>query len=429
MFNGTRIQFPRSGTDPGSWSSSAKSEDKERATVGSTKPTPGEINGKATIAHEFMAQRFAEERMLLAGESCPSGMVMIDGTGIILLVNTETERLFQYRREELIGQSFEILVPPRYRAELTKFGKDLGEDPHALPMGIGGELLALRKDGTEIAVEVGLNPIRMQDGSIVFLGAINDASERIHNDQMKDEFVASVSHELRTPLTSIAASLGLLVADPSGTLSDPAKRLLTIAHSNSKRLVRLVNDILDIEKIESGKVEFQMKRVSVRPLLDQTIESNRGFADQCEITVRLDPGSIDAEISTDVDRFAQVITNLLSNAVKYSPQGGEVLVTIENIGANVRISVRDHGPGVPEEFRARIFERFSQADSSDMRQKGGTGLGLNIVQQIVFRLGGQTGFDAATGGGTIFHIDLPRCDLPGAMSVGGAKSASAKEVA
>ncbi len=355
-------------------------------------------------------RKFDYEKFRLAVESCPCGMIMTDTAGTILLVNAETEKLFQYGREALIGQPLDILVPTRFRAAHAQHCNGFHDDPHARPMGKERGLYGLRKDGTEFPIEIGLNPIRMQDGGSVILSAINDISERKRNDQMKDEFVAMVSHELRTPLTSIAASLGLLVADPAGTLSDPAKRLLRIAHSNSQRLVRLINDILDMEKIESGTIEFHMSRIDVLPLLGQVIESNRGLADQFEVTLRLDPESIDAVVRADIDRLTQVVTNLLSNAVKFSPRGGEVSVSIEGIGTRVRIGVRDHGTGIPEEFKSRIFERFAQADTSDARQKGGTGLGLNIVKQIVGRLGGQTGFDAATGGGTIFYVDLPRYD-------------------
>jgi PAS domain S-box-containing protein len=355
-------------------------------------------------------RKFAEEKFRLGVESCPSGMIMINGAGTILVVNVETERLFQYRREELIGQPVEILVPPRYSAELPRYRKAFRDDPNTRPTIQGGEFFGLRKDGTEIPVEIRFNSVRMPDGSLVILGVFNDISERQHSDQMKDEFVAMVSHELRTPLTSIAASLGLLVADPAGTLSEPAKRLLRIAHSNSQRLVRLINDILDMEKIESGKIEFHMSRINVLPLLGQVIESNRGLADQFEVTLRLDPESTNAVVRADIDRLTQVVTNLLANAVKFSPRGGEVSVSIEGIGTRVRIGVRDHGTGIPEEFKSRIFERFAQADSSDTHQKGGTGLGLNIVKQIVGRLGGQTGFDAAPGGGTIFYVDLPQYD-------------------
>ena len=352
-------------------------------------------------------RHFAEERFRLAVDSCPGCMIMIDGAGIILLVNAETEKLLQYRREELIGQSTEILIPPRYRSEFPQYLKAFCDDHR--PMGKSGELFGLRKDGTEILVELGLNPIQMPDGSVVILGVVNDISDRKHNEELKDEFVAMVSHELRTPLTSIAASLGLLVADPAGNHSDVAMRLLRIAHCNSQRLVRLINDILDIEKIESGNVEFHLESLAVRPLVEQAIECNRGFADQFGVVVRLDAVSADAIVRADFDRLTQVITNLLSNAAKFSPPGGEVLVTIETIEPQVRITVRDHGPGIPAAFQPRVFERFTQAESPDVRKKGGNGLGLSIVKQIVTKLGGAVGFESIPGEGTIFHVDLPLC--------------------
>ncbi len=226
---------------------------------------------------------------------------------------------------------------------------------------------------------------------------------------MKDEFVAMVSHELRTPLTSISASLGLLVADPSQPLSEAASRLLRIAHSNSQRLVRLINDILDVEKLETGKIELKMKPLDVCQLIEQSIEGVRGYAEQFDVLVTLDPAAEHLFVRGDADRFTQVITNLLSNAVKYSPSRGEVRVNVESMAELARISVRDHGPGVPEQFRQHIFEKFAQAGSGDERQKGGTGLGLNIARQIVQKFGGEVGFHDAPDGGTVFYVDLPRC--------------------
>jgi DNA-binding response OmpR family regulator/anti-sigma regulatory factor (Ser/Thr protein kinase) len=193
-------------------------------------------------------------------------------------------------------------------------------------------------------------------------------------------------------------------------LPQAAARLLTIAHSNSQRLVRLINDILDIEKLESGRVVFNLSKVAVGLLAEQTIEDNRGFAESYGVTVRLDVASDKVDVNVDPDRLAQVITNLLSNAIKFSPAGGEVLVEIEKIDDHVRISVRDHGSGIPDKFMPHIFEKFAQADATDTRQKGGTGLGLSIVKQIVERLGGRIGFDNAPGGGAIFYVDLPAWD-------------------
>jgi signal transduction histidine kinase len=241
------------------------------------------------------------------------------------------------------------------------------------------------------------------------LRALRYATERKRLDRLKDEFVSTVSHELRTPLTSIAGSLGLLAGKVAGILSEPATRLVEIAHGNSQRLVRLVDDILDIEKLESGRVVFDFRRVEVRSLVEQTVKSIRGFAEAHGVKIRIEEGSAVGEVRADTDRLAQVVTNLLSNAIKFSPADGEVLVAVANEGKIdlVRILVRDHGPGIPADFKSRIFERFAQADATNARRQGGTGLGLSIVKQIVDRLDGEVGFSDAPGGGTIFHVELP----------------------
>jgi signal transduction histidine kinase len=172
--------------------------------------------------------------------------------------------------------------------------------------------------------------------------------------------------------------------------------------------VRLINDILDIEKIESGKIEFDLKRVELRSLIEHAIEANRGYAGSFNVGIHLDPESATAHVRADPDRLVQVVTNLLSNACKFSPPHSEVLVTIAAVRHAVRISVRDHGPGIAPEFRPRVFDKFAQADGTEARQKGGTGLGLSIVKRIVTLLGGAVGFHDAFGGGTEFFVDLPR---------------------
>ncbi|MEI9803260.1 MAG: PAS domain-containing sensor histidine kinase [Pseudolabrys sp.] len=351
----------------------------------------------------------AEEKFRLAVEACPNGMVMTDRDGTMVMVNTEIEQQFGYLRDELIGRTVDMLVPVRLRDQYFLQRQAFNRNPQTRRIGSGPALFGLRKDGSEFPVEVGLTPIRVSTGLLV-LGVIVDVSERKHVERLKDEFVATVSHELRTPMTSISGSLGLLMGQWAGKLPEPATRLLAIAHKNSQRLVRLIDDILDIEKLEADRVVFQLSRVDIRPLLDQVIESNRGFAENYGVHVRLDGASADGEVNADPDRLAQVITNLLSNAIKFSPSGDEVLVAMANLGHVVRISVRDHGPGVPEDFKSHMFEKFAQADATSAREKGGTGLGLSIAKQIVERLHGHIGFDDAPGGGTIFTVDLPVWD-------------------
>jgi signal transduction histidine kinase len=244
------------------------------------------------------------------------------------------------------------------------------------------------------------------------LRALRYATERKRLERLKDEFVSTVSHELRTPLTSITGSLGLLMGKAAGNLSEPAARLLEIAHNNSQRLVRLVNDILDIEKLESGRAVFDFRQIQVRSLVEQTVESIRGYAEGHRVKVRIEAAAAVDDIRADTDRLAQVVTNLLSNAIKFSPPDGEVVIAVEKEAEAdaVRITVRDHGPGISADFKSRIFERFAQADATNARRKGGTGLGLSIAKQIIDRLGGDIGFADAPGGGTIFHVELPIWD-------------------
>jgi PAS domain S-box-containing protein len=362
--------------------------------------------GIAHITRDLSLESSTEENCRLAVEACPNGMVMSDSGGRIVLANAETERLFGYRRDELIGQTIEILLPERLRKWHLQRRAAFARRPEPRHLGRGRDLLGRRRDGSEFPLEIGLYPIRSGDG-LRMLSVIVDVSERKRMDQLKDEFVSTVSHELRTPLTSIAGSLGLLIGGAAGTLPEPAARLIRIAQSNSQRLVRLINDILDIEKIESGQIAFKFKRLSMRSLVEQVIEANRGYADGFHVRVRLDADATAGEVYGDPDRLAQVVTNLLSNAIKFSPPGDEVVVAISERDEIVRIAVRDHGRGIPHEFRPRIFEKFAQADATDGRQKGGTGLGLSIVKQIVIRLGGTIGFEDAAGGGTVFWIVLP----------------------
>ena len=263
------------------------------------------------------------------------------------------------------------------------------------------------------------------------LRALRYAGERKRLERLKDEFVSTVSHELRTPLTSIAGSLGLLMGNAAGSLPKSAERLLEIAHTNSVRLVRLVSDILDIEKLESGHVAFDLKKIQVRPLVEQTVEAIRGYAEGHRVKVRIEAVVAVDDVRADADRLAQVLTNLMSNAIKFSPPDGEVVIAVENEAKVnvVRITVRDHGPGISFDFKSRIFERFAQADATPARRKGGTGLGLSIAKQIIDRLGGEIGFADAPGGGTVFHVELPIWDdmaaLAGDEQIPGRPSASA----
>jgi PAS domain S-box-containing protein len=239
----------------------------------------------AEMGHFIAEQGVAEEMFRLAVEACPSGMLMIDSDGKMVMVNSEIENQFGYARGELIGQPVDILVPERLRTQHARHRHHFTPTPETRRMGAGRELFGRRKDGTEFPVEVGLNPIRFGDHLFV-LGVIVDISQRKHIERVKEEFISTVSHELRTPLTSISGSLGLLASRWTEQLPPSAARLLTIAHKNCQRLVRLINDILDIEKIESGRLVLNCVRLDLRQVAEQAIEDNRGFAQGYGVKVR-----------------------------------------------------------------------------------------------------------------------------------------------
>jgi signal transduction histidine kinase len=217
--------------------------------------------------------------------------------------------------------------------------------------------------------------------------------------------VSVVSHELRTPLTSIRGSLGLLAAGTLGTLGERGQRMLQIATQNADRLVRLVNDILDLERLHAGQVELQRRTTPADALLQQAIDGLQGVAERAG--VRMDNGATSVEVYADPDRVLQVLTNLLGNAVKFSPPGSVVRASAERRGRDVLFRVEDHGRGIPAEQLESVFERFRQVDASDARQKGGSGLGLAIARGIVQQHGGRIWAESVPGEGSTFHFTLP----------------------
>ena len=221
----------------------------------------------------------------------------------------------------------------------------------------------------------------------------------------KTEFLATMSHELRNPLTSIIGSLGVILGNPGGTLPAKVERLIGIALNNSRRLVGLINEILDVEKIEAGVATFDVKPVKFIDAAREAITAMNGAAEQRRIRVVLDTGSAHDVVRADRERLVQVAINLLSNAIKFSPEGSDVVVALARHGDLIRLSVRDVGPGIAPAFRARVFQRFAQSDEG--KAEGGSGLGLAIARSIVVHLGGAISFDTAEGVGTTFHVDLP----------------------
>jgi signal transduction histidine kinase len=247
-----------------------------------------------------------------------------------------------------------------------------------------------------------------------FQASQEQLEEQRRLDRLKNEFISTVSHELRTPLTSIHGSLGLIASGMGGELSPRARQLLEVANRNCQRLVRLVNDVLNLQRIESGAARFDPRPLEIASLLEQATEANQSYGSRFGVSFVLEDAPRGALVRADADGLMQVMANLLSNAAKFSPANGTVLVSAERRGRYIRVRVTDRGPGVPEEFRCRIFEMFAQGGALEGRDREGSGLGLSITKAILDRLGGRIGFDSDAGAGTTFYFDLAEYHEAGA---------------
>ena len=342
-------------------------------------------------------------------ETIIDGLILMTPDGAIQSMNPAARVMFGYDEQELIGQDISVLLPDGVRLEREGAVRRL---TCCIEHGLVGEIFeadASTKHHDSLPVELTLSEVQRADG-VLFGLMIRDISARKQMEVMKDEFVSTVNHELRTPLTSMLGSLSLLQARLQSKLKDDEKAsmLLGMARRSCDRLNLLVNDILDLEKIAAGKLEYRMEVVPCDDLVQDVVESHRILAEEHEVSFVLDLNAGDPPVRLDVSRFTQALVNLLSNAAKYSPTGETVIISTERVdGDFIRISVADNGSGIPEDFQPRIFDRFSQADSSTTRRVGGNGLGLNIAKTLVEAFGGEIGFDTQIGEGTVFHIRLP----------------------
>lgn len=225
-------------------------------------------------------------------------------------------------------------------------------------------------------------------------------------DALRTEFLSTTSHELRTPLTAISGSLSIVLSDVLGVVPEKPKNILVMANNNCKRLMLLVNDILDVNKMIAGEMAFNMEPHTLQDLIKTAVDNNRGYGETYNIKFHFDPIDENKIVEVDFNRFQQIMSNLMSNAAKFSPVDEDVVITVTSHGSSHRVSVIDKGPGIPEYFRDKVFDRFSQADSSDTKQTGGTGLGMRITKNIVEEFGGTIGFETEEGEGTTFYFDL-----------------------
>lgn len=345
------------------------------------------------------------ERIRAVVDNIIDAIITINEKGIIQSANPAAERVFEFSTQELIGMNVRELAAEPYQSEHDGYIANYILSGIPKIIGKPREVEGRKKSGATFPMDLTVTELRFNNERL-FLGIVRDISDRKQAEVLKNEFVSTVSHELRTPLTSIRGSLGMIM---SGALKDPGKiaKMVELASKNTSRLINLVNDLLDMEKLQSGKMDFTLEEIDLHSLLEKTVEFNLPMAAEFGVNIQVADAGEKAPVHGDGDRLVQVVTNLLSNAIKFSPKGGWVDVSLTEHGNGFRVTIADQGPGIPEEFRKRVFERFSQADSSDTRKAEGTGLGLSISKAIVEFHGGQIGFETAAGKGSKFYFDLP----------------------
>lgn len=366
--------------------------------------------GDLARSFEALTLRIAtsEARAQAVIKTVVDGIITIDESGTIRDFNPACEQLFGYSRDEVVGRNIGMLMPSsdaaQHDAYLTRFQQSKGDSK---VVGKGRDLIGLRKDGSTFFMELSVSRTNI-GRSRYFTGILRDVTARKEMEIMKNEFVSTVNHELRTPLTTIRGALGLLKATSAHLLDAKSKRLLELSYDGCGRLAHLVNDILDMEKIEAGKMDYRLERLEISELVQEIVERHTSYAHLHNVRFVVHPAPVPLHAIVDPSRFNQAVVNLLSNAAKFSPPGSEVTFTVNaEDGDRVTLRVTDHGPGIPREFRDKIFGKFAQADSSNTRSQGGSGLGLNIAKSIIVAFGGDITFTTQLGRGTTFCISLP----------------------
>jgi PAS domain S-box-containing protein len=361
-------------------------------------------------------------------EAAPDALVAADASGRIVLVNAQTERLFGYQRDELLGRPIELLMPERLRAVHAGHRARYGADPYVRPMGSGVRLACRRKDGSDFWAEISLSPVRT-GGNLTIVCAIRDVTERLRAEderasilarehialqaaenamREREQFLRVAAHELKTPITSLRGYAQLLVRqlNRDGVLeASRALRAVEIMDRSAGRLAELVGQLLDLSRIQAGNLALECQEVDLTTLVRRETDAARVRATEHRFLLR-----VPARLSARVDplRLEQVLSNLLDNAVKVSPTGSRICVLLARRGTVVSLSVRDHGPGIPPEQRAHLFERFHQVHTGDqLTRRPGMGLGLYLSRQIIELHGGRIEARFPRDGGVRFVVWLP----------------------
>lgn len=363
------------------------------------------VTGRAQYIGSLVEQRTSELESILDG--AVEAIVIISQSGVVERANPAACRLFKIDEFELIGKNAAIIIPLLHDLLFAPTSDYTKKGNRSILK--AKETVGVTSDNTKLPIEIGVSCVDLP-GRQIYTCLIHDITSRKKVDKLKSEFVSTVSHELRTPLTSITGALGLLVGGAVPDIPVKAMDLLVIAKNNAERLGRLVNDILDIEKLEFGKLHLELSACDVNDLMQQAIAQNTGYSMKYGVHLALDNSAIANQkitVLVDIDRFLQVMSNLISNAIKFSNVDGVVTLSAKVSGDLIVFYVEDHGSGIPEEFRKKIFQKFAQADSSDTRKRDGTGLGLSISRVIVERMGGTIDYRTEVNKGSIFFFSLP----------------------
>lgn len=352
------------------------------------------------ISNARKADQEAFERVRSMVQSLPLGLLAIDTAGMICAINPRVEEMFGYEASELIGSDIRLLFPECGSNGDSNVLKNLT----GKSAGTGLPLEALKKSGTKFPTELSLTEYKTIDGDRL-LATVIDITERQRIEQLRKEFVTMVSHDLKSPLTSINASLALIVQGVYGELSDKGLRVASDAEHETVRLITLIGDLLDLARMDAGKLEIHSETTSLDSVFEQSLRAVASLAEQKNITIDVSNGGL--SVKGDSDRLVQVIVNLLSNALRYSPTGSTIKVTAERVDSFAEIRVSDRGLGIPVHLKKTIFERFEQVDVLNASLKGAAGLGLSICKAIVEAHEGQLGVDSEEGAGSTFWFRVP----------------------